>query len=227
MSTDPIVKINNAIDRLNKILPLTQRLQSLEPELAVVYRNILSSYVDIGRSLNKSEIALQVDDVDATIKVLKANDMVVFDENDEPVGAYPFTMEQRMHRVDVNGHRLHCMCALDALAVSPMFGLETVINSKCAVTGQPISIEQHDHAIVNDEDNRDVYFGISWNSAANNCCATSLCTEMLFLKSGAIADVWRDEDPDNRELFNLTEAVDFAAGFFVPLLHNQASRRRP
>jgi mercuric reductase len=227
MSTDPIVKINNAIDRLNKILPLTHRLQSLEPELAAVYRNILSSYVDIGRSLNKSEIALQVDDVDATIEVLKANDMVVFDEIDEPVGAYPFTMEQRMHRVDVNGHRLHCMCALDALAVSPMFGLETVINSKCAVTGQPISIEQHDHAIVNDEDNRDVYFGISWNSAANNCCATSLCTEMLFLKSGAIADVWRDEDPDNRELFSLTEAVDFAAGFFVPLLHNQASRRRP
>jgi len=227
MSTDSIVKINNAIDRLNKILPLTQRLQSLEPELAAVYRNILSSYVDIGRSLNKSEIALQVDDVDATIEVLKANDMVVFDEIDEPVGAYPFTMEQRMHRVDVNGHRLHCMCALDALAVSPMFGLETVINSKCAVTGQPISIEQHDHAIVNDEDNRDVYFGISWNSAANNCCATSLCTEMLFLKSGAIADVWRDEDPDNRELFSLTEAVDFAAGFFVPLLHNQASRRRP
>ena len=227
MSTDSIVKINNAIDRLNKILPLTQRLQSLEPELAAVYRNILSSYVDIGRSLNKSEIALQVDDVDATIEVLKANDMVVFDEIDEPVGAYPFTMEQRMHRVDVNGHRLHCMCALDALAVSPMFGLETVINSKCAVTGQPISIEQHDHAIVTDEDNRDVYFGISWNSAANNCCATSLCTEMLFLKSGAIADVWRDEDPDNRELFSLTEAVDFAAGFFVPLLHNQASRRRP
>jgi mercuric reductase len=227
MSTDSIVKINNAIDRLNKILPLTQRLQSLEPELAAVYRNILSSYVDIGRSLNKSEIALQVDDVDATIEVLKANDMVVFDEIDEPVGAYPFTMEQRMHRVDVNGHRLHCMCALDALAVSPMFGLETVINSKCAVTGQPISIEQHDHAIVNDEDNRDVYFGISWNSAANNCCATSLCTEMLFLKSGAIADVWRDEDPDNRELFSLTEAVDFAAGFFVPLLRNQATRRRP
>lgn len=225
MSTDTTAKVSNAISHLNKILPLAQRLQALEPKLAAVYRNILRSYVDIGRSLNKSEIALQVDDVDAAIEVLKANDMVVFDSNNEPTGAYPFTMEQRVHRIDINGHRLHCMCALDALAVSPMFGLETVIDSKCAVTGQPISIEQHDHAIVNDEDNRDVYFGISWNSAANNCCATSLCTEMLFLKSGAIADVWRDEDPDNRELFSLTEAVNFAAGFFVPLLHNQATRR--
>jgi hypothetical protein len=225
MSIESTSKVNNAIDRLNKILPLAQRLRTLDPKLAAVYRNILRSYVDIGRSLNKSEIALQVDDVDAAIGVLKSNDMVVFGDNDEPIGAYPFTMEQRMHRVDINGHRLHCMCALDALAVSPMFGLNTVIDSKCAVTGQPISIEQHDHAIVNDDDNRDVYFGISWNSAANNCCATSLCTEMLFLKGGPIADAWRDEDPDNRELFSLSEAVDFGAGFFVPLLHDQATRR--
>jgi len=226
MSTDTTVKVNNAINRLNKILPLEQHLQSLDTKLAAVYRNILRSYVEIGRSLNKSEIASQVDDVDTAIEVFKENDMVVFDDNGEPVGAYPFTMEQRVHRVDVNGHQLHCMCALDALAVGPMFGLNTVINSKCAVTGQAISIDQHELAIVNVDENRDVYFGISWNSASDNCCASSLCTEMLFLKGGAVADAWCDEDPGNRELFSLTEAVDFGAGFFVPLLFEQASRRR-
>lgn len=225
MSTDSSVKISNAIDHLNKILPLAQRLHALEPEMAVVYRNILRSYVDIGRSLNKSEIASQVDDVDTAIEVLKSNDMVVFDENNEPVGAYPFTMEQRVHRMDINGHGLHCMCALDALAVSPMFEIETVISSECAVTGEAIKIRQRNRDIINLDDNRDVYFGISWNSAANDCCATSLCTEMLFLKGGAIADAWRDEDPDNRELFSLSEAVDFAAGFFVPLLHDQVARK--
>jgi len=225
MSTESTIKVNNAIDRLNRILPLALNLRSLEPKLASVYRNILRSYVDMGRSLTRSEIASQLDDADAAIAVLGAKDMVVFNADGEPVGAYPFTMERRMHRVDVNGHRLHCMCALDALAVSPMFGQATVIKSMCAITGQAVSIEQHGRSLVVDDDNGDVYFGISWNSSANNCCATSLCTEMLFLKGGAIADVWHDTDPDNREIFSLAEAVDFAAGFFMPLLHGQAARR--
>lgn len=224
MSTDARVKVSNAIERLNAILPLGQRLQRLDPTLAALYRNILRSYVASGRSLTRSEIASQVNDVDAAIDVLKANDMVVFDENGEPVGAYPFTMEPREHRVDVNGHRLRCMCALDALAVSPMFGLQTEINSSCAVTGEAVKIEQRDRDIVNDDENHDVYFGINWNAAANNCCATSLCTEMLFLKGGATADAWRDDAPDDREIFSLAEAVAFAAGFFTPLLHERTAR---
>ena len=216
-------KVINAVDRLNKILPLSMNLQNLDRDLADVYLNILRSYVEQGASLNKNAIAMQVENIDEAIKVLKENDMVVFDDDDEPIGAYPFTMEQREHEVAVNDHKVHCMCALDALAVSPMFDKETTINSICHVTGEPVSIQQRNREIINSDDIEDVYFGLSWNSAANNCCATSLCTEMIFLKGQQVADQWLAEDVENREIFNLSDAVDFAAGFFVPLMTYRAA----
>ncbi len=216
-------KVNNAIDRLNEILPLAKRQQGLSRELADVYQKILYSYVDRGKSLNRNEIAQQVNDLDESVRILRDNDMVVFDSNDEPVGAYPFTMEQREHEVSVNGRKVHCMCALDALAVSPMFGMDTKINSRCHVTSEPISIHQRDREVIDADNSSDIFFGISWNSAANNCCATSLCTEMIFLKGKQTADHWQTEDKDYREIFNLTDAIDFAAGFFVPLVTSQAA----
>ena len=109
-------KVTNAVERLNEILPLTKRRQGLSKELSDMYRNILSSYVDRGKTLNKDEIARQVSDLDESIRILRDNDMVIFDTDGEPVGACPFTMEQREHEVSVNGHTVHCMCALDPLA---------------------------------------------------------------------------------------------------------------
>lgn len=216
-------KVVDAVERLNKILPLVQRKQNLSKELADVYQNILQSYIERGRTLNRDEIAQQVANVDECINALKHNDMVVFDNNGNPIGAYPFTMEQREHEVSVNGFKVHCMCALDALAVSPMFELDTVIHSSCHVTSAPVRIQQHKLEIQNIDDNSDVFFGISWNSAANNCCATSLCTEMVFLKGKQVAERWQTEDAANRELFDLRDAVDFATAFFVPLMSKQAA----
>ena len=214
-------KTVTAIERLNKILPLAERQRMLGNEVAEVYQSILHSYVERGASLSRAEIAQQVDNIDECIGVLKQNDMVVFDSNDEPIGAYPFTTEQREHEVTVNGHIVHSMCALDALAVSPMFELETCIHSRCHVSKKPVVIHQHKHEILDADNNSDVFFGISWNSAAQNCCATSLCTEMIFLKGEQLADQWQAEDADNREIFNLHDAIEFAAGFFVPLMTKQ------
>ena len=212
------MKVQNAANHLNKILPLAERQKKLSPEIANVYQKILSSYVELGRTLNKKEIAEYVDNVEETINTLRTNDMVVFDSNDEPVGAYPFTMEQRDHKVKVNDHLVHSMCALDALAISPMFNIKTHIDSKCHVSGESISIDQFDQQVLNKDENKNVHFAINWNSAANNCCATSLCTEMIFLKDEEIANKWLAEDTDNREIFTIDEAIEFASSFFKPLI---------
>ena len=211
-------KVKAAVYRLNEILPLAERQKKLSEEHANVYQNILKSYVEIGRTLNKDEIAQQVEDIDDTINTLRSNDMVVFDDNDEPVGAYPFTMEQRDHKIRVNGFTVHSMCALDVLAISPMFNVKTHIDSKCHVTGENISIDQMDQEVLNRDECGDVHFGISWSSAANNCCATSLCTEMIFLKDKEVADTWLSEDLENREIFTLNEAIEFSTQFFKPLV---------
>jgi mercuric reductase len=163
-------------------------------------------------------MAEQVDDINAAVATLKDYDMVIFDCNGKPTGAYPFTVEERDHRVTVNGRTVHCMCALDALAVSPMFDMPTHIESQCHITGAAVSIDQLDQQVLNQEQNRSLHFGINWNAAGNSCCATSLCTEMIFLKERETALSWQAEDAENREIFDLGKAIQFATGFFKPLV---------
>lgn len=212
-------KISKALDRLITVLPLKEKQESCGTEVKTLHQNILRSFVDQGRILSKAEIEGQVGDAAQAVKTLSENDMVVFSENGEPVGAYPFTMEEREHKVSVNGHSVHAMCALDALSVSPMFGMKTEISSVCRVTGDPVRIRQSGTTIENGTETGDLCFGIAWAAADTcSCCAQSLCMEMMFLRDREIAEQWLSENPQDREIFTLEQAVEFGARFFTPLM---------
>ena len=160
-----------------------------------------------------------VNDLDTALETLKALDLVVFSAQGEAIGAYPFTMEPREHRVKVNGHRLHAMCALDALSIAPMFGLDTELTSVCRVTGDPIRIRQSAMKLDGATLSSDAQIGIAWAAASSDsCCANNLCMEMIFLRDADIAAQWLAEAPDSRECFTLPQAVEFGARFFSPLL---------
>ena len=212
-------KVQKAVDRLNTLLPLKKRQSSLNASMQALHKEILSSYVDIGRSMTKVEMAERVNDVEKAIDIFKKNDLVVFDDSGELTGAYPFTMEKRLHKLNVQDWPLHCMCALDALAVSPMFNKAVDIASKCHISHQAVNISQNGFEVVNRNEVSDLHFGINWGSASNSCCcADSLCTEMIFLKGNELAKGWVLEDPVNRESFSLDEAIEFSAQFFMPLM---------
>ena len=212
-------KVSEAVAHLNKILPLKANQQALSEEVRQLYRDILYSYIDIGRSLSRAEIALRTEDAGQAIATLQQNDLVVFDKAGEPIGAYPFTMEKREHKLVVNGHVVHSMCALDSLAVSAMYDLELEINSVCHLSGLPVVIRQKGRNVLNTDEVHDVYFAINWNAASSSaCCADSLCTEMIFIKGKVAANDWCNQAAEHREIFALDEAVEFAAGFFLPLL---------
>lgn len=215
-------KILQAVNDLNKVLPLVERQKNLDSESKKVYRLILDSYIKRGRTLNKSEITGLVDNSEAVIYALHKNGLVVFDKNNEPVGAYPFTMEQRDFKVKVNGYIVHAMCALDALAISPMFNIKTCISASCVVSGDSLYIEQLDQTVLTREKNKNIYFGINWNAANGSCCASSLCMEMVFLKNREVAHSWSLGNKNNRQLFSIDEAIYFASRFFTPLIKNPA-----
>lgn len=212
-------KIEKALNRLTSLLPLQARQQDCSNEIKTLHQQTIGSFVRQGRILSREQMAEHVGDLNEAIKVLKGNDLVVFSEDGEPVGAYPFTMEAREHKVHINGHQVHAMCALDALAVSPMFGMETQVSSICRVSGDPVTIEQSGQTIKNQDEASDIHFGIIWGAAdAGIVCADSLCMEMMFLRDGDVARHWLAGDPGNREIFTLQEAVEFGARFFVPLM---------
>jgi len=223
MSTEIIA----AVRRLDALLPLRRGLSSLGEDEARVYCRILNSYVERGRTLTRSEAAALVDDADRVLANMAGSKLIVLDPRGEPRGAYPFTSEEREHRIHINGVTVYCMCALDALAVSPMFELPTRIDSKCRVTGRSVHLLQNGYGFT--EGTLDVCFGIDWDAATSvACCADSLCTEMIFLYDEGVAKGWRRERQETRELFDLESALAFAAGFFVPLVDQcRRSASRP
>ena len=209
-------EVRTALERLDSILPLQSGLNSLSDEDAALYCKLLNSYVQQGRTLNRNEVADFVANAEQSLTNIVGSKLVVVDADGNPSGAYPFTSEEREHKVHVNGVTAHCMCALDALAVSPMFSIPTVIDSQCRVTSEPIHLEQNGTEFSDGTMN--AWFGINWGAAASDLvCAESLCMEMMFLANEDVARKWLAESPETREIFDLPSAVDFAAGFFVPL----------
>ena len=213
------MKIDKALEKLISVLPLKDNQDKCSAEVKRLHQAILRSFVEKGRILNREEMVLYTTDIDNALTVLKNHDMVVFSAKGTAIGAYPFTMEKREHAIQVNNHIVYAMCALDALAVSPMFDMDTQISSECRVTHDAITIRQSNQTTTNLDEVGKVHFGIIW-AAANDgdSCANSLCMEMIFLRDEKIAQQWLVEDSINREIFSLREAVEFSARFFVPLM---------
>ena len=212
-------KLETAVGRLNSILPLKERLNGCGEQTRELHQQILHSFVRRGRMPTREEMAQHVSDLAGALRDLGDTGLVVFSANGDPVGAYPFTMEQREHKVWVNGYQVHAMCALDALAISPMFGMKTQVDSRCRVTGYPVRIHQSVQTIENQDESGELRLGIAWGAADGHACvANSLCREMMFLRDGDIARRWLADDFERREIFTLPEAVEFASRHFVPLV---------
>jgi mercuric reductase len=212
-------KLEKALTRLNSILPLKRSQDSCAPQVRELHRQMLQSYVASGRVPSTQEMARWVSDVPGALDRLRDLDLVTFGADGAATGAYPFTMEEREHKVEINGHRVHAMCALDALAIGPMFDAATAITSRCALTGSPVRIRMAATKVLNLAEVRDLQLGIAWAAAdAELSCAHSLCLQMVFLRDSATARQWLDADPEGREVFALPQAVQFARRFFAPLL---------
>ncbi len=212
-------EVKTALKRLDSILPLVSGLKSLSGDDAALYCKLLNSYIQQGRTLTRKEVGKLVGNVEQALNNIVCSKLIVLDEVGNPAGAYPFTSAEREHKVHINDVTVHCMCALDALAVSPMFNKPTVIDSQCRITGNRIHIEQNGTEF--NSGTLDAWFGINWGAATSDIvCAESLCMEMMFLANKTVARDWVDESTDTREIFDLRSAVDFAAGFFVPLAEN-------
>jgi hypothetical protein len=210
------LEVNAAVKRLDSILPLVTGLKSLSSDDAALYCKLLNNYIQRGHTLTRCEVAESVKNAEQSLTNIAKSKLIVLDAEGNPSGAYPFTSEEREHKVNINGVTLHCMCALDALAVSPMFDSPTVIDSQCRVTGKPVHLEQNGTTFSSGT--LEAWFGINWGAAATDTvCAESLCMEMMFLANETVAREWLTESPETREIFDLPSAVAFAAGFFVPL----------
>lgn len=218
------MNLDAALDKLNSLLPLRARQSQLEPQLRGLHIAVLRNFATAGRPLSLDEVTQQLGDadVDAALARLAADDLVVLSPDDSQiVGAYPFTAEERVHKVLVNGHTVHAMCALDALAIAPMFATATRIDSRCHVTDTPVEIHMQGKSLLSAMPGT-VHVGIHWQGTSG-CAANSLCMEMVFLADAETAQRWQQQDSENISVYQLPDAVSFAAAYFRPLLQDAAA----
>jgi len=216
------VNISDALARLNRLLPLKERQDRLDPPLRALHREILRSFAERGCPPSRGQIAAHTakNGVDTALRRLAEDDLIVLSADRRLVtGAYPFTLEQRAHRVTIGSVTVHAMCALDALSVAPMLEIRTRVNSACHVSAAPVEIVMQADKLVSAGPEHPC-LGIRWQGTSG-CAAHSLCMQMVFLADAATAEAWRRKDRSNTSVFDLPAAVEFGARFFRPLLARQ------
>jgi mercuric reductase len=214
------MSIQEAVERLNSQLPLKARQNQLSPALKAAHQKVLTSLVEHGRPPRDDELksVLGEESLADSLRQLGADDLVVLDaQGKHAVGAYPVTSEQTPHKITVNGHIIHAMCALDAISVAPMFNTSVLIESSCHVTQTPVTVQMQDSDILEAAPSAEVTVGIRWQMPSA-VAAHSMCMEMVFLKDRQTAEAWQDGDTENTSLFTLPEALAFGEAFFLPLM---------
>ena len=218
-------KIDSAVQRLERNLPIRRNQTRLDEPLRRFHQRILRHYLERGKAPGESDLG-EIEDWPGGIDRLAAEHIIVVDASGAITGAYPFVDEARGFRVITGFGPVNAMCAFDALAVSSMFGIPTLIESRCRLSGLAIVIEQEQGETRVSEPDAPVFAAIDWNAAAGaGSCSTTLCTEMIFIAGEQTAAGWSAEDRENRELFELGEAHAFIAQVFVPLMQPRGDGR--
>lgn len=217
MIVDPVVQ--SGLERLNALLPLAARQQELDDVARGLHRAVLRHFVTTGGIPPRAALVRQAGeaDVDAILAALAERDLIVLGRRGEILGAYPVTTECTPHRIQVNGQWIQAMCAVDAMAVAPMYDVRTRVESVCHVSGAPVTVEQHGDNIVAPVPTDKLCVGIRWQDPGQ-CAAHSLCREMVFLADATIADQWAQTDPARCSLFSVAQAIALARAFFRPLV---------
>lgn len=212
--------VDASVSRLNRLLPLKARQDRHSPTLKALHRMVIESLVTRGRPPDRAEVAARVGahQVDAALALLGNDDLIVLSADRQTIlGAYPVTLEITPHALEVNGNSIHAMCALDALAVAPLFNCGVDIRSNCRMTGVAIAIRQSGERIL-EACPGTIRVGVRWQMPSGDSAAHSLCTEMVFLKDDDAAAEWHGDDWQNHSVYTLEQAVAFGAHYFRPLL---------
>ncbi len=215
----------DALSRLDLLLPLAEHQAQLPEVLYRVHRFCLQSLQQRGCMPDTQMLARLLINygVRRGIHALADLDLLVLDGNGVPVGAYPMTEEETPHRLQLPGTVVYAMCAIDALAVAPMFSQELIIHSCCHETGEAIRIHQRGMHLLSVEPHDEVYTGIRWQDTAS-CAAHTLCREMVFLRDADSAACWQENLSSESTLLSLSRSIELAAAFFLPLVQERMTQ---
>lgn len=199
-----------------------------------VRSTVLRLYAEEGRAPTVAALAiasgLTANEVRLRLAQLERRDLIVLSEDDDRIlGAYPFTDGATGHRVAVNDRVVNAMCAIDALGVGSMLGRDSQVDSRCLRSGAAIAISTRDHgralATVRPETTV-VWLALGCDESP---AALSLCTRTAFFRTAADLQAWRAEThcAEQRGVrLSTSEALEVGRAIFEPSLRDVSAAVR-
>jgi alkylmercury lyase len=189
-----------------------------------VWRSLLQLFADHGRPPSVDELVRETEipvyPLATLLRNLERRDLIGLESGSERVlRAYPFTEASTGHRVELNGHHLNALCAIDALGVGSMYHSDVRIESPCRFCSEAIRIATADqgqalHSIVPADPV--VWYDFAFDGSA----ATSCCPVIAFFCSDGHLRRWLDGQNPKREGIRLTleEGLEVGRAIFGPVL---------
>jgi hypothetical protein len=196
----------------------------LEADQDVVWRTVVRLYAELGSAPSIAELAATIgmaaEKVAALLSDLESRDLIGLERAPERIRlAYPFTEAETDHRVDLNGHALRALCAIDALGVAAMCGVDTTIASPCRHCGETVHIRTaaagRELASVHPSDSA-VWYDFAYDGSA----AASCCPSIAFFCSRSHLQLWQKAAPRPRAgiCLSMGEALEVGRAIFGPVL---------
>jgi hypothetical protein len=199
----------------------SHRLEAVED---LVWRTILRLYAHHGHAPQLGDVAAETgiaaDRVATLFRKLQSLDLIGLDQASGQIRlAYPFTESATGHRVVLNGHTFHALCAIDALGVANMYGADITISSPYRHCGETIHVGtmaagQALHSVS------PVSAVIWYDFAYDGSAVASCCPAIVFFCSNEQLQQWLNTQTPRRDGVRLTvdEALEVGRAIFGPVL---------
>ena len=133
--------------------------------------------------------------------------------------AYPFTETAGDHRVELNGHLLNALCAIDALGVGAMYRMDVSVVSCCRSCGEAIKAVTADagRALLSlAPAEAVVWYDFAYQGSASASC----CPSIAFFCGDEHLRRWLDAQTPRREgvRLDINEALELGCAIFGPVL---------
>ncbi|MGW3402843.1 organomercurial lyase [Streptomyces zhihengii] len=151
------------------------------------------------------------------LEELAREDFLTLGEDGQIRAAYPFSAEPTAHRVTLEGGtQVWSMCAIDALGIPEMLGMDAVISSSDPVTGEAVTVTSRSGHMVWEPASAVVFVG---RRSCDGPAAAVCCDALNFFISAASAQSWIKQHPDVRgEVVGQARAEQIGRETFGPLL---------
>lgn len=195
----------------------------------LVWRSLLQLYADHGRPPSVDELVtetgMQPDRIADLLRDLEFRDLISMEGNTRRIQrAYPFTETTTGHRVELKGHSLNALCAIDALGVASMYRCDVSIESSCRFCSGAICIatfaEGQRLRSISPAD------AVVWyDFAFEGNAATSCCPVIAFFCSEGHLRRWLDAQSPRRNgmCLSIAEALEVGRAIFGPILSEPVS----